>query len=1512
MNGMKRLLVGLLTAAMLISAVPMSAITVQADSSIGSTVHVHELEANDGWHSLMDNAYYVDEPITSDGSQRINVFCFDHSKAWPNDESVDFSYDNSMLSPNQAAAREAIRRVLYAGCGNNGAGLFDENGVIIGDPTSGFSMDVFKEKLNSPSKELKDYLEQELGYVFPDNGLDITNNEEISSFAYIVYSVLWDYSHFESEECYDAWFALAIAHGENADEDGMINLNDSSTQEILREAMIESLHSATQSAIWWIESTYRLGANESGYSGSGSPQCNLLYKFATDPDMIKKYPIPSEAAVASDFNNTISLNDGQDDIHFSKAADGKWHSQTLKLEGQKTGENELMYKTVFDVNYDGKKIQTVLNDEEFEIILDDKPDTAKTISFSSKFKWPSEIYLYSPPDNVEYFGKKYQRMGGMYLRDKTISTTNYALSVENYGSLRITKQVEGKEAPDYDFEFTVDLSNLPAGYMKSGSYLNAVVDGNNTKVKCESTGDTTGRLYDITLKAGQSIEIEDLPNGAQYTVNEALPKPVDNWAQSYDKNRTGTISSNNTSATTVKNHYSKTYADDKAAKRRFTGQKQIKDLIQDEEHPDYMSQEDHFNKQKFSFLMYPMTDDSPMPAGCEDGYQIVQNADDGTITFGEITFNRVGTYHYFVEEVLTYDIEEVSNDIHHWEIKVNVTEGSDGKLVAYPSYERHHRRFNSGGMYCENETDYSDKIGGPLTFVNTRSRDRMSVLIKVEKMIDNQLQGLNLSKEGYEFTITPAVVDPNKYPEGANKEITIQTSKSGEASSPEIVLTKEWFDANCGDNSDTITLDYNVKEVKGNVPGITYSTTTAKATIHAQKISHKDDGGQDFTDYRAWVTYSNDDLKNRSNDRYPLVFTNTYNPEPVNAHLYVQKAFDYEGYKPLNGEKYEFAVKAGTADAPEISDITLTADGYGNFVQTGGNSKSKFTKTGSYEYIISEKDAGKTYSLHGGEMTNTNEKWKATVTIRDNGLGNLEVASVYYEKLADSTRAAEGPEAKALTQAVFTNSYRPMIKTSLLISKAIIGREWKSDDSFDFEIKKVFDSENQSNFDPIAAAGEARDEAEDAEVTICGVDEHKNKSARLVMDEAGTYYYLINEKSANSSTDLVYDKRTFVAEYRVVASPHSSNALIAYPVGLYETNGSWDDRRAVHKVAFENKTEDAGASINGCTLTIGNQISINYYISGANDTTINSYKMKFTRNGDTTSQTYEESKKLTRQSNGETLYGFTFSNIYAYQMGETVTAELYLVKDDKEYFLGSKDYSIRYYADTLVDRWAKGEGNNANQKLYEMLRDMLNYGAAAQEYAADSYGKDQPWISETGDLVNSKLSSEMKGLVDKVTPNSNDEPEISEGATDKITDVSVSLVANENMNMSMKVAFRLNDPDASKYKAVIVSGVNDNLTSGNKTKVDNELVLDSSDFRKNYEGRYVVMMDRIPPFFWNYKYTLKFTDENNEVVYSLKYSINSYIYRKLTKYNNDTERKLAKLLKAMYRYQETASIWWKK
>ncbi len=118
-------------------------------------------------------------------------------------------------------------------------------------------------------------------------------------------------------------------------------------------------------------------------------------------------------------------------------------------------------------------------------------------------------------------------------------------------------------------------------------------------------------------------------------------------------------------------------------------------------------------------------------------------------------------------------------------------------------------------------------------------------------------------------------------------------------------------------------------------------------------------------------------------------------------------------------------------------------------------------------------------------------------------------------------------------------------------------------------------------------------------------------------------------------------------------------------------------------------------TITTATVTVGQNLAMNYTVALPKDYVIDGMKMVFTMNG----------VSVTVEEDGTNV--FTYTRLAPQCMGDTITAELYSADGT---LVDTLDYSVKAYAEDLLALYAN------NEYVTQLVVDMLNYGAAAQVY----------------------------------------------------------------------------------------------------------------------------------------------------------------------------------------------------
>ena len=335
---------------------------------------------------------------------------------------------------------------------------------------------------------------------------------------------------------------------------------------------------------------------------------------------------------------------------------------------------------------------------------------------------------------------------------------------------------------------------------------------------------------------------------------------------------------------------------------------------------------------EFSFELYEGT----------NKLQTVTNKS-GKVTFESISYTAEGEHTYTVKEVKGNNAT-IAYDASEKQVTVKVTRDGDALKaeVVYPESK---------------------------TFVNAFTPNATTATIELSK----ELTGRDLVDGEFSFELY----------EGANKLQTV-TNKSGKVTFESISYTAE------GEHT------YTVKEVKGNVPGITYDTAEKQVTVQVTK---------DGDNLKATVVYPES-----------KVFANTYSaPSPAKAQISASKIL--EGRDLKDGEfSFNLLDEAGEV----LQTKQNAADGSVAFDEIS-YSQEDTGKTFHYtikEVIPQSQEKGMTYDQASIEVTVTVTKDDASNTIKATvayGEKRSFTNTFVTSEIPPTPPVVEKPEAKLYT-----------------------------------------------------------------------------------------------------------------------------------------------------------------------------------------------------------------------------------------------------------------------------------------------------------------------------------------------------------------------------------------------------------------------------------------------------------------------------------------------------------------
>lgn len=386
---------------------------------------------------------------------------------------------------------------------------------------------------------------------------------------------------------------------------------------------------------------------------------------------------------------------------------------------------------------------------------------------------------------------------------------------------------------------------------------------------------------------------------------------------------------------------------------------------------------------EFSF---EMSVDSANP---EDGITLpqqttVENAADGTVQFGNITFTKPGTYVVQVKEVVPADGDKVAGvtyDDHVIKSTFTVTD-VDGQLTV-------NRTSSTGSQTFTNTYKTTGTLDGVTNLEVTKSftgRDN-------DEWLDTDSFGFKL--EAADEATTKAITDG------------------------EVVLP---------DNATSLVIDAQTADHKAAFGDITFNAEGTYIFKVTETVPADEDkiAGVTYDDHEAIITVTTTDNGDGTLEVTPqvnadaLTFTNIYKPSgevTVDADdIKLSKIF--EGAEWDENFSFDFTIEASeeNPDAPMPEDTTVTLTSEDAEVQDNGTYKADFgfgpftfDAIGDYKYIVKEKateDAlGESYNPG---IKYDNHEVVITISVTDNKQGGFATSVSYKgETTFNNTYAAE-------------------------------------------------------------------------------------------------------------------------------------------------------------------------------------------------------------------------------------------------------------------------------------------------------------------------------------------------------------------------------------------------------------------------------------------------------------------------------------------------------------------------
>lgn len=534
-------------------------------------------------------------------------------------------------------------------------------------------------------------------------------------------------------------------------------------------------------------------------------------------------------------------------------------------------------------------------------------------------------------------------------------------------------------------------------------------------------------------------------------------------------------------------------------------------------------------------------DGAPMPDGAKSAMATVElTKKTPKATFGDITYNKPGTYTYTISEDIPGSnarADGISYSAAVYTATVKVDDNRAGALVV-TSVEYQQVRDDAG---VETKTDVADKVA---TFTNRYDTHEHSIIIHAQKNLTDNAGSFPLSQNAFSFKLERvggyaddnAAFDPDKVdtsikapmPQGAEGNIaTVGNNADGTVTWPEISYTAK---ADAGR-----AYVYKFAENRGSVTGMTYDGSVYYAVVRNDK---KGAGIQTSVEY--YKAAENNSVKQLDENVTPS-FTNIYSVEPTSVTLQGQKTVSGRDWN--QGESYAFNLAAATDDAGAtglgkttkqavtdgavaigVNRAVASAPATGRVASFAFGTEAAptvtFNRAGTFSFNITEKAA------QDGQAGMSMDKHtaRATVVVTDldesgNHTGKLRVSSVTYA----NTGASDADKAVA-DKAAFTNAYHASgTFDGVTVSKTLEGRA-SAAGQFTFAVTGLWYNGVQTSVDGAEASLSNKAAGAGVSGAVVGASGQEKLFARTLTEQdlGHTFAYRIRENQP-AAAGYAYD-----------------------------------------------------------------------------------------------------------------------------------------------------------------------------------------------------------------------------------------------------------------------------------------------------------------------------------------------------------------------------------------------------
>lgn len=547
----------------------------------------------------------------------------------------------------------------------------------------------------------------------------------------------------------------------------------------------------------------------------------------------------------------------------------------------------------------------------------------------------------------------------------------------------------------------------------------------------------------------------------------------------------------------------------------------------------------------------------------------------GKFNFGDITFNKKGTYTFTVSEVVPAEEDKIPGVTYNAApvtITVNVTDNNDGTLTAALA-------------------DGSPKLTFTNTYATTKNATFTPSVVK-------KVEGLD-AKGNFIFKLSAADDATKKAID--DKDITgIGTDSYSSEKTTTGVITKG--------NQQTVnfneltfkkagTYKFTVEETNANAPtGWTYDGHTYKITIKVRDIGSVLNAEMVLTDPNT-----NSPIFTNS-----FAATTTYGEE---GGLNVTKTLDG---RTLKADTFNFTIAGQATDTVTAEQANKKLEGTDkNFKNTapGEDGVAVMSKLGDMNF--DETDIGKTYQYEVREVAGTDTKYtydnvSATVAIQVLEKGG-ELYTVTTVKKGEDVKIYSSINGSVTAVAPFVNSYTPDIVTiepgtfGGNVTKVLKGNRNTALAADEFNFQMTITAKDGSDMEGVVLP----EGAENGTVTAANAADGSVSFGDIQFKKAGTYHVEISEViPAEADPNMTYDKHKFSYDIAVTYNAAEGTLSAAVAEGSTKGNATFTNIYEAEDAKDVVNTEEPTTSVNGKIVGVGDRLTYTIdWVNNAVDTT---------------------------------------------------------------------------------------------------------------------------------------------------------------------------------------------------------------------------------------------------------------------------------------------------------------------